>query len=143
MATTASRSSTPVVQIFSAHPYGTPDLRKLKSLAQKVIAREGLLFPVNVIIADDSELERLNRQFLKEEETTDVIAFAPDETGTMPAEVYANLDQARIQALEHGESVQKALARLVAHGILHLGGWDDATDEQRIAMLAHGEEYLT
>jgi probable rRNA maturation factor len=130
------------IDLFSVHPYGSPDSRRVKALAKRVAQVEGLKSAVNLIIADDPELLRLNQQFLHENQTTDVIAFAQDETGILPAEIYVNLDQAREQALENGESVQKALERLVVHGLLHLTGWDDASDDQRRKMLEHGETYL-
>ena len=52
------------------------------------------------------------------------------------------VDQARLQALEVSESVHTALKRLVIHGILHLGGWNDATESEREGMLRYGEKYL-
>ena len=131
------------IQIFSAHPYGSAGLSKLEALSLRVLRAEGWSFNLDIIIADDPELRRLNRLFLGVDESTDVIAFPADEEEQSGGEVYISLDQARAQALEAKESVQKTLSRLLVHGILHLGGWSDAADTERERMLSHGERYLS
>jgi rRNA maturation RNase YbeY len=47
-----------------------------------------------------------------------------------------------MQALATDEAIEKEVARLLVHGLLHLGGWNDATDAEREKMLAYGESYL-
>ena len=131
------------IQIFSAHPYGSPDLSRLKQLAHRLLDAEGWCFDFDIIVADDHELRRLNRLFLGRGETTDVMAFPAGEDQSDRGEVYVNLDQARVQALEAGEPVQQSLERLLIHGILHLGGWRDDTDAERERMLRYGERYLS
>jgi len=131
------------VSVILAHPHGSPDLKALEDLARRVLSRENWFYHLEIVIADDAELRRLNRLFLQRDETTDVMAFPVDGDEGDGGEIYINLDQARVQALENSESVQKALARLLIHGILHIGGWSDATDEERNRMLRHGEKYLS
>lgn len=139
------------IRVFSMHPYGAPDVNRLKKTARRVLEGESWDFRVDIIIADDPELRRLNRLFLGEDEATDVMAFpgeaeseiAPDSGNEkIKSEVYISLDQARAQAAESGESVQKAVERLLVHGILHLGGWRDGTESERDRMLEHGNRYL-
>ena len=130
------------VSVLLAHPYGSPDLKELEDLAHRVLLKENWIYHLEIVVADDTELRRLNRLFLQRDETTDVLAFPVDDEGDS-GEIYINLDQARAQALENSESVQKALARLLVHGILHIGGWNDATGDQRERMLQHGEGYLS
>lgn len=137
------RSGSQSVRVFAAHPYGSPDLARLRSLALRVLSAEDWAFPVDVIIADDTELRRLNRIFLLHDVTTDVLAFPLSKEAQSGGEIYISLDQARIQAIEDGESVQKAVERLLIHGVLHLGGFSDATDSLRRKMLQHGEKYLS
>lgn len=133
------------------HPYGAPDINRLKKTARRVLKGESWNIKVDIIIADDPELRRLNRLFLGRDEATDVMAFPGEaesegapESGSeeTPSEVYISLDQARAQAAESGESVQKAVERLLIHGILHLGGWRDDTDSERKRMIEHGSRYL-
>jgi len=131
------------VRVFTAHPYGQADEKRLGSLARRLLRQEGWDLQVHVIVADDAELARLHAQFLGDPEPTDVMAFPGDPDDGTPGEIYVSLDQAREQALEDGEPVQKALERLVVHGLLHLGGWRDDSEDERRAMLEHGERYLS
>jgi len=137
------------IRVFLAHPDGTPNVSRLKRLTRRVVDEESWTFALSIIIADDPELRRLNRLFFNSDEATDVIAFPHDSTESeregeeSENEIYINLDQARVQALGFGETVQKALERLLVHGILHLGGWRDNTDAQRERMLKYGERYLS
>ena len=131
------------VALFSEHPYGNPDLDDLSAVAERILQAEGWEFNVRAVVVDDLEIRRLNRLFLGLDEVTDVIAFSSEEDEDPGGEVYINLDQAREQALEASESLQRALQRLLIHGILHLGGWDDTADAERDKMLDHGEQYLS
>jgi len=114
------------------------------TIAQKknVLEGEKRRLSIHVVIVDDEEIRRIHRLFLNDDDVTDVIAFPEDDANEEPAEIYISLDQARLQSLEDSESVEKALARLLVHGVLHLCGWEDDTDEHKAAMLAHGEQYL-
>ncbi|HEX7343254.1 MAG TPA: rRNA maturation RNase YbeY [bacterium] len=117
--------------------------RILRTLARAVLETQGWKFNINVIIAGDAELRRLHCTFFSDDSTTDVMAFPADESAGIPSEIYLNLQAARRQAREDGESIQRALFRLLIHGILHLGGWRDHTAAQRKRMLQHGERLLS
>jgi probable rRNA maturation factor len=119
------------------------DLQSLKTLTAKVREAEEGRFSVTVVLADDAAVRRLNLLYLRRTGTTDVIAFPGDDHEGSPGEIIVNLDEARTQASERGESLQKAVARLVVHGVLHLSGWTDDTDAAQRKMLRHGERFLT
>jgi len=130
----------PEVQIYCEHSYGEPDLIGLSNLAKQVLKSEHWEFSATLILVDDDAIVQLNRRYLQENSVTDVIAFQVDEVGE--GEIYINLDDALRQALELNEPVDKTLRRLVVHGLLHLGGWNDKTEAEREKMLAHGEQYV-
>ena len=75
------------------------------------------------------------RKFLGKEETTDVLAFPVKKD--LPkgyfhiGEVVVNKEQAVKQASEYGVSLEEELARLFAHGALHLLGYSDKTSKQK------------
>ena len=95
---------------------------------------------VEVTIADDALLEKLNREYRRREEPTDVLAFpigrdpAEPEDVWLWGEVYVSVDRAREQAASRGATLEEELAALVAHGLLHLAGYDDDSDEARARM---------
>ncbi|HUX77044.1 MAG TPA: rRNA maturation RNase YbeY [Anaerolineae bacterium] len=96
-----------------------------------------------VVVTGDDALHELNRRHRNVDAPTDVLAF-PDETcGPFVAapglprylgDVIISFHRADAQAAEAGHDVQGELQLLVVHGVLHLLGYDDATDEQRAQM---------
>lgn len=83
---------------------------------------------INIILADDPLLQELNREYRKVDAPTDVLSFAYNEE-EMLGEVVISLDACLRQAKEKGHSWIKELMILVAHGVLHLLGWEDETEE--------------
>jgi rRNA maturation RNase YbeY len=75
---------------------------------------------------------------------TDVLAFDLSDGPDAPieGEIYVSLEMAALQAREARVTFTNEVLRLVAHGFLHLLGFDDSTASQRSLMLATGERYL-
>jgi probable rRNA maturation factor len=107
---------------------------------------------LTVVLTDDKEIQALNRQFRGIDAPTDVLAFAEEEAGQVfvdgsddppyLGDVIVSLPQARVQAAEHGHSTAQELRLLVAHGVLHLLGYDHAAPADEAAMWARQEEIL-
>jgi len=95
---------------------------------------------VEVTVADDALLAELNRKYRRREGPTDVLAFPIGRDPVEPeemwlwGEVYVSVDRAREQAERRGVALDEELAALVAHGLLHLAGYDDDGDEARAEM---------
>jgi probable rRNA maturation factor len=97
----------------------------------------------------DPEIQFLNAQYRHKNQPTDVLAFAALEAG-FPAspdpeplylgDVVISVETARRQALQH--PLKTELAWLVAHGFLHLLGWDHPTDEDLEVMLSQQQHLL-
>ena len=96
--------------------------------------REGL--EVAVIFVSDSALTELHGRFLGDDSPTDVITFDLGEEGEddPSAELYVSVDAAFRCAAEHGLAVDNELLLYVAHGTLHLCGFDDHDQEERKVM---------
>ena len=103
---------------------------------------------VTVALTDDSEMARLNEQFGGVSAATDVLSFepapsfpgAPDELDRYLGDVVVSLPRAAEQAEAAGHSIAYEVALLVAHGTLHLLGYDDAEEVARQAMWALQEQ---
>jgi rRNA maturation RNase YbeY len=95
---------------------------------------------VEVTVGDDALLADLNRKYRKSRGPTDVLAFpigrGPGEPRELWlwGEVYVSVDRAREQAAQRGVSLGEELAVLVAHGLLHLAGYEDDTAAGRARM---------
>lgn len=89
------------------------------------------------MIVDNHTIQSLNAKLLNADRPTDVITFeaetGPD--GKTEAEAYISLEQAAIQAAEHGHTLDWELAFLVIHAFLHAIGYTDSDDELRQIMI--------
>lgn len=91
---------------------------------------------VAVIFVSDDALCELHDRFLGDDSPTDVITFdlGDDGDGGPAAELYVSVDAAVRCAHEHALTVENELLLYVAHGTLHLCGFDDHEQEERRAM---------
>ncbi|MEO0073567.1 MAG: rRNA maturation RNase YbeY [candidate division WOR-3 bacterium] len=85
---------------------------------------------INIVLVKDQYILALNRQFLRRNRPTDVLAFPLEEPPSpsrplrarLLGEVYINRDAARRQAKEYQVTLGSELRRLALHGLLHLAG---------------------
>src|SRR5687767_6296951 len=94
-----------------------------KRLAQRVITAEKLKGGLSIAFVDRATMRRVNRQFLKHDFDTDVLAFPLD--GDLIGELVISTDYAAKEAKARRLPVMEEVSRYVVHGILHLAGYDD------------------
>lgn len=104
---------------------------------------------MSVIIVDNEEIQKINREYRQKDAVTDVISFALEESvveDDFPAiqevmdesrelgDIFVSFQRAQEQAVEYGHSFKRELVFLVVHGFLHLNGYDHMTDEEEAEM---------
>lgn len=95
---------------------------------------------ISLAVIDDRRIRALNRKFLRHDYATDVLAFKLDDG--FFGEVVVSATTARREARSRGIGAQEELLRYVAHGVLHLLGYEDKTPAGRRAMWKKQETYL-
>jgi probable rRNA maturation factor len=128
----------------------------LKGLAKQVLTLQeaSAETELGLVIAGQERVRALNKNYRGKDVPTDVLTFStlPDagEPFILPpdgrlhlGEVIISYPQAVIQAGEEGHSVEKEMATLITHGVLHLLGFDDETPELREQMRAREQEILS
>lgn len=90
---------------------------------------------IDVLLSDDRELRRLNRQFRNMNKATDVLSFpAPAEVASQHAgDLAISLETAARQAAVHGLTLRDEVRILLLHGTLHLLGMDHEIDDGEMA----------
>jgi probable rRNA maturation factor len=78
------------------------------------------LAEVNVVLLSDRRMAEIHRRFLNERGPTDVITFRH-------GEIFVSTETAKRQARRFGASLDQELRLYIAHGLLHLHGFDDTT----------------
>jgi len=95
---------------------------------------------VSVLLTDDVEIQRLNKQYRQLDSPTDVLAFAMREgidSGLNPhllGDIVISVQTAQRQASDVGHSLDMELALLAVHGTLHLLGYDHEIDSEATIM---------
>lgn len=125
---------------------------RLQATAMAVLQHEGQAGELALVLTDDPSIQELNRDFSGEDAPTDVLAFsaqedggpfvAAPEAGGYLGDVIISYPRAVQQAREQGHPVEQELDLLVVHGILHLFGYDHATDEERALMWSRQDAIL-
>lgn len=133
------------VVVDGVHPTLEVDEEALAGLVRRVVAGEGAaLHYVGVVLADHATVLDLNRTYLQHDYHTDVLSFPlGDDPDAVDGEVYVDVDTARERHDEFGVSFEDEVRRYVVHGVLHLLGYDDAAPEDKAAMHALEDRYLS
>lgn len=107
-------------------------LTRFLRTAQKAVGLEG---EVEVLLAQDRELKRLNREYRGKNKATDVLSFpaAPELAGVHAGDLAISLETAAKQAAEHGHTLRDEVRVLLLHGLLHLHGMDHESDAGEMA----------
>jgi probable rRNA maturation factor len=95
----------------------------------------GLPGEVEVLLADDQTLRRLNKDFRGKNKATDVLSFpTPAEIAdTHAGDLAISLETATRQAATYGHTLRDEVRILLLHGLLHLAGEDHETDDGEMA----------
>jgi len=89
-------------------------------------------YEVSVTLVDAPTMRELNARYHRVDAPTDVLAFDLEGAGEgLLGDVYVCVDVAASAAAENDEPLERELARLTIHGILHLLGHDHPEDEDR------------
>jgi probable rRNA maturation factor len=107
----------------------------LASFLNRARLAVGLSGQVEVLLADDLTLLRLNKSFRGKNKSTDVLSFpTPAEIAeTHAGDLAISLETAARQAVIYGHSLRDEIRILLLHGLLHLSGLDHETDNGEMA----------
>lgn len=123
--------------LFGAHPsnvkFSASDKRLLNRFARKLSATVTRGKTFECLLADDRELHRLNKEFLKHDYPTDVLSFpATDQTFNL-GECAISVERAADQSHRFGHPLLEEIQILMLHGVLHLTGLDHEKDSGEMA----------
>ena len=103
-------------------------------ISEVVIARGGEVGELNFIFCDDSYLHSVNVEYLQHDTLTDIITFPYADFPQVTGDLFVSTERVRDNAAEFGERYADELHRVMIHGVLHLCGQGDKTEEDTAAM---------
>ena len=117
---------------------------KIKPWIEKIIiTEEKRLGEINYIFCDDEYLLKINQDFLDHDYYTDIITFDQVRGKTISGEIFVSLQRIKDNASLISKNYEEEKKRVIAHGILHLCGYKDKTEEEQKTMRAKEDFYLS
>ncbi len=109
--------------------------------ARTAAKSEGQSGIVSLLFADDEIIRGLNNQFREMNKPTDVLSFPADEPGFL-GDIAISVPCALRQADEYGHSIEREIAFLTVHAMLHLFGYDHVDEAGETIMRNRQREIL-
>ncbi len=113
--------------------------RWLRMVAESEIRRVGDL---SIIFCSDNYILDVNMRYLQHDYFTDIITFDYCEGNVLSGDLFISIDSVRENAVLYGVEFEDELNRVMVHGLLHLIGYDDHTEEEQRVMREKEDYYL-
>ncbi|MFA5575746.1 MAG: rRNA maturation RNase YbeY [Tissierellaceae bacterium] len=126
------------------------DIEKtLSNLVEKVLELENLEgdYEISISFVDNEQIRELNRDYRGIDEETDVLSFPLDDSinregPTLLGDIIISLEKAKEQSDDYGHSLEREIAYLAVHSMLHLLGYDHMEEDERLAMRSREKEIM-
>ena len=131
------------IEAISQHPEYTLESIPLDHRLELCFSDLKLDKAICCLFVTDRQLLDLNRQVLDHDYYTDIISFDySTDSDYTHSELYISLDRVSENANEFGVSMLEELHRVIIHGMLHLAGHADKTEDQKQKMRSLEDHYL-
>lgn len=98
---------------------------------------------INIIFCSDPYILDINLKYLSHDYFTDIITFDYCEGGKLSGDLFISIDSVRENAEFYGVEFRDELDRVMVHGLLHLIGYDDHSEEDITVMRSKENYYLS
>jgi len=140
-------ATTPDIQVFNQSELRIPlDEDQFPPLAAQIADNEASSFSfVEVVYVDEDEIVRINKEHLERDYVTDIITFRYDDADNkqdIEGTMFCCAPRIVEQAQEFEQSPKQEFLRIYIHGLLHLLGYEDTSEELKKQMTAKENTYL-
>jgi probable rRNA maturation factor len=124
------------IRFFSLDiPFDIGQKRKLKKwLTDLILHHNKRVGEISVVFCNNDYILETNKQFLSHDYYTDIITFNNNEGEVISGDLIISIDMVQENAEKFRESFDRELNRVIAHGVLHLLGFNDKTKEEEEEM---------
>ncbi len=136
-------------KIFITEEYVDEDIdtEKLEKILEKMLDYLNLEnVEISVLLVDNEEIKKLNKEWRGKDKPTDVLSFPIDEETPygckLLGDIVISVPYAKEHAKEFGNTFQEEMIRLLAHGLLHLLGYDHEKSEKDAKIMFEKEKEL-
>lgn len=89
---------------------------------------------ISFIFCSDEYLLRINREYLDHDDYTDIITFPYKQGKEIESDIFISIDRVKENATTFTSTFENELLRVMSHGLLHLMGYKDKTEEDKAEM---------
>jgi probable rRNA maturation factor len=134
-----------IIRFNLVFPFKLTQRRKLREAIINIFkTEEKVLTSLDYIFCSDEYLLKINQDFLKHNDLTDVITFdLADSKATIIGEIYISIERVRENAARFKVSFETELRRVMFHGALHLCGYKDKKPIDIIQIRKKEDYYLS
>ena len=97
---------------------------------------------ISIIFCDDEHLKTINTQYLGHDYYTDIITFDYSSNNQVSGDLFISTDRVIENADENNVAFIDELYRVIIHGVLHLCGFNDKTDEEKVEIRKKENHFL-
>lgn len=97
---------------------------------------------IGYLFCDDAYLINVNRTYLNHDTYTDIITFDYVEGNVVSGDIMISVERVRENAALFNSTFEQELHRVIIHGVLHLLGQADKSDEEAVEMRKKEEKAL-
>ncbi len=116
---------------------------KVKQLIHRIIKDNNLLAEnVNIILTNDDTLLNINKTYRNKYYYTDVISFVYSAESHLEGDVFISIDTVKENAVSFNKLFFNELLRVIIHGVLHLVGYEDDTEDKKQVMHDLEDKYI-
>lgn len=120
----------------------TDETKLTKWIESTILGEEKTLGEISYIFCDDDYILNINQQYLQHDYYTDIITFDYTEGNTISGDVFISLDTVSSNAKKFDVDFDEELKRVMIHGVLHLIGYKDKSEEEAKQMREKENYYL-
>jgi rRNA maturation RNase YbeY len=97
---------------------------------------------INIVLCSDDYLLKKNIEFLDHDTFTDVITFDYSNDLNIVADILISIDRIKENSAIYNVIVENELNRVIVHGILHILGYNDKSEEEKKLMRSMEDKFL-
>ncbi len=113
----------------------TPSKRLLKAWIKEFVENHGKKAgELAFVFCSDEKILEVNQNFLKHDYYTDIITFDYCAGEIITGDIYISVERVLENAVLHKVEYEIELLRVLAHGVLHLIGFQDKTENEKLEM---------
>ena len=132
------------IEFFSENNFELKDQSQISRWINSTANEEGrYIGALNYTFCNDEYLHKINVEFLNHDMYTDIITFDYCVGNEIISDIYISTERVSENAKKYSDSFEQEIHRVLIHGLLHLCGYKDKSEEEKSLMREKENYYLS